>query len=232
MEPALCSRRLPGHIDSRLRPVRPTGGHLPALQWHLSPGLLQQRSPHHPQIGQRKQRHQLRRVLGQSPVTYLSVVKLALDDSKPMFDLGPHTGLKFLGLFGVLAPRRALLGGSFARAHGHLPWHTRGLRPFVCALIPGVHAIVDLHPKVPLVALLGLVHLRVMFTAAVLGGARRGNQGRIHHAAGLKKQPLLGQGGVDGGHDAYAQFMFFEQMAKAQDGALIGQSFDCRCPGR
>ena len=93
MKPARCSSRLPGHIDSRLRPVRTAGGHLPAWQAHSSPYALQL-SARHPQIAQCKQRHEVRRVLGQSFVAHLDEAKLALDDSKRVLHLGPNTGLE------------------------------------------------------------------------------------------------------------------------------------------
>ena len=92
----------------------------------------------------------------------------------------------------------------------------------------GVHANVRLHPKVPLVALLGLVHLGVALTAVVLGRAGRSNQRGIDHGAGLEHQAAFNEFGVDGGQDLLAQTVFFEQMAKAQDRALIGQSHDAR----
>lgn len=47
----------------------------------------------HPQIGQCKQRHQLRRVLGQPFVAHLGETELALDHSKRVFHLGAHAGL-------------------------------------------------------------------------------------------------------------------------------------------
>ena len=56
-----------------------------------------------------------------------------------------------------------------------------------------VHTNVCLHAEVPLIAFLGLVHLRVTLTRAVLGKAGCGNQGGIHHRAGLKHQAFLGQ---------------------------------------
>ena len=44
----------------------------------------------------------------------------------------------------------------------------------------GIHADVGLHAKVPLVALLGLVHLGVARLVLVLGRRRRGNDGGVH----------------------------------------------------
>lgn len=51
----------------------------------------------------------------------------------------------------------------------------------------------------PLVALLGLEHLGVPLPHAVLGGAGCRNQGGFNYRAGLERQSLGGQFGVDGG---------------------------------
>jgi len=88
----------------------------------------------------------------------------------------------------------------------------------------GIHADVGLHAKVPLVALLGLMHLRVALAGAVLGRTGRGDQGGVHRRAGLEHQPFLGKGGVDRGQQLDAQVVLFEQMPKPQDGGLIGQA--------
>jgi hypothetical protein len=76
----------------------------------------------------------------------------------------------------------------------------------------------------PLVALLGLVHLRVTLARAVLGRTGCRNQGGVHHRALFEQQAFGGQRGVDGGQDLNADVVGFEQVAKAQDGALIGEA--------
>jgi len=91
-----------------------------------------------------------------------------------------------------------------------------------------IHTNVRLHAKVPLIALLGLVHLRVTLSAAVLGGARRRNQGGINHRAGLEQQAARGQFGVDAVQDLWGQAVDFQEMAKAQDGGLIGDAGHAR----
>lgn len=50
----------------------------------------------HPQIRQRKQRHQIGRVLGQAPVLDLDVAKLPLDDPQRMLHLCPDAGFDLL----------------------------------------------------------------------------------------------------------------------------------------
>ena len=91
-----------------------------------------------------------------------------------------------------------------------------------------VHANVRLHAEVPLVAFLDLVHLGVALTFVVLGGTGRRNQGGIFDRAGLEHQAFGRQRGVDGGQQLSAQVVRFEQVAKAQDRAFIGQAGDAR----
>ena len=88
----------------------------------------------------------------------------------------------------------------------------------------GVHANVRLHAEVPLVALLGLVHLRVPLAVLVLGGAGRGDQGGVHHGAALEQQATGHQPGVDASQNLRRQLVLLQQVAKAQDGAFVGQA--------
>ena len=87
-----------------------------------------------------------------------------------------------------------------------------------------IHPNVGFHAEVPLLALLGLVHLGVTFAAAVFGRTGRSNQGGIDHRSGLEHQPPGRQCGVDGGQQWDAQAVVLKQMAKPQDGGLIGQA--------
>lgn len=92
----------------------------------------------------------------------------------------------------------------------------------------GIHANVRLHTEVPLVALLGLVHLRVALPILVLGGTGCGNQGGIDHGAALEQQTTGGQLGIDGGKDLSCQLVPLQEVSKAQDGAFVGQAGDAR----
>lgn len=75
----------------------------------------------HPQIGQRKQRVQLRRVLGQAAIAHLRMAELALDDTKRMLDLGTDTGLDALDLLGQRIHGIGLVQQlAQPRAHGHM----------------------------------------------------------------------------------------------------------------
>lgn len=84
---------------------------------------------------------------------------------------------------------------------------------------------VRLHAKVPLVAFLGLMHLRVAFAGAIFGGAGRSNQGGIHHGAGLEHHALAAELLVDDLQDLRAQFVLIEQMPEEQDADSVGDAF-------
>ena len=58
-----------------------------------------------------------------------------------------------------------------------------------------------LHPVVPLIALLGLVHLGIPLPCFVLGGARRRNQGGIHDRALAHCHAPCAEVGFDGRKD-------------------------------
>ena len=69
----------------------------------------------------------------------------------------------------------------------------------------GIGADVGLHTEVPLVALLGLVHLGIARLVPVLGRGGRGDDGGIHHRALRQHQPLRAQPRVDGLEDRLGQ---------------------------
>ena len=78
-----------------------------------------------------------------------------------------------------------------------------------------------LHAKVPVLTLLGLVHLWIARACGVLGRGRRGDDGRIHDRAALEQQPLLLKQRADLSKDALSQVVLFQKVAKAQDRRLI-----------
>ena len=92
------------------------------------------------QIRQSEQRHQLRRVLGQSAVTGLLQPEAILDDVEGVLDLGANTGLDGFELIPLPIEFLAHIERApFARAHGDVPANlTFGFRPFLGPLIPGV----------------------------------------------------------------------------------------------
>ncbi len=118
--------------------VQPAFGALRRSRAHSSRDSLPQSATRHPQVGQREQRVQLRRVLRQPAIPDLDVAELAFDDAKRMLDLGADSGLDVLDLIrdGVLriAPVEQ---AAQAGAHGNVPARGDVLR--VLAL---VHALV------------------------------------------------------------------------------------------
>ena len=227
----LCSSDSP--ISRTLRPLvglfELPFGYLPTLQAHSSRSLNNSFS-HHPQVAQRKQRDQLRRVFDQSPIPSLAVAELALDHPEGVFHLGPNAGLDLFQLVDQGVYSFVLLQSPpLARHHGNLPVNPRVLRLNLFALgdtpVAGVCeynifftvqqgvglrdvmliggsarnsmnqarlsvcANVSLHTEVPLVALLGLVHLWVTLTRAVLGGARSCDQSGINTVPALSNKP-------------------------------------------
>jgi len=117
-------------------PVFSAGGHLPGLQAYSCLHPSRNSVSGHPQIAQRKQRYQLRRVLGQSLVANLGKSELTLDDTKQMLNFGAYAGLDLLSLLQQLAPGRQLIQRrAFARTHGHMPTNTSGLWPLHGTLI-------------------------------------------------------------------------------------------------
>lgn len=83
---------------------------VPALCEVSSLGHFQKPRARHPQIAQRKQRHQVGRILGPPPVLDLYEAKLPLDDPKRVYHLGPNAGL---GLLRGVPGRRSLEPKTF-----------------------------------------------------------------------------------------------------------------------
>jgi len=99
-------------------------------------------------------------------------------------------------------------------------WRCGGDRVHQAAV--GVHCDVRLYAEVPLLALLGLVHLGVALTAGVLGGTRCGDDGGVHDAAALEQQTLACQVRVDRLEDVLGQVVGLQQVAEVQDSGLEG----------
>ena len=144
---------------------------------------------HHPQIGQRKQCVQLRRVLGQAAVAHLHMAELALDDAERMLDLGADAGLDAFDLFGQRIQRICLVQQlSQTWAHGHMPLHiVLGIRSLVRTLVAGVAKDICL---LPVQQTVGLDHIVDMSGRAAHGV----NQAGIGIDANVRlhaEEPLL-----------------------------------------
>jgi hypothetical protein len=110
--------RISERSGSDWKPFKVSGRRLNARQTHSS--LRSQQLPaRHPKIGQCKQRHQLRRVLGKALVADLGESKLTFDDPKRMLHLGSYAGLELFSLFAQSTPWCVLLHLALVRAHGH-----------------------------------------------------------------------------------------------------------------
>jgi hypothetical protein len=88
-----------------------------------------------------------------------------------------------------------------------------------------VHRDVRLHPKIPLVALLRLVHLGVALTFPVLRRGRRGDDRRVHDRALLHQALLRAQHGVDLRQDSPRQVVPFQQVPELQKRRRIRHPF-------
>ena len=84
-----------------------------------------------------------------------------------------------------------------------------------------VSANVQLHPEMPLLALAGLLHLRIAFLRRILGRWRRRDDRGVHNRARLEQQLLLLQQLADLGEQLRGQLMLLQQVAKSQDSRLV-----------
>ncbi len=87
---------------------------------------------------------------------------------------------------------------------------------------PTVDAKMRLHAEIPLVALFGLVHLRVAGLLFILGRTRRVNDRGIHNRATGKFQALGFKMFVDEFKHPPAKIMRLQKMQETADGRLIG----------
>ena len=85
-----------------------------------------------------------------------------------------------------------------------------------------IDADMDLHSEIPLVALLGLVHLQIALPLFVLSGAGCRDQGGIHDRALPHRHASRAEVGFDRLKDPFAQFVLLQQVTKGQDRGLIG----------
>jgi len=84
-----------------------------------------------------------------------------------------------------------------------------------------VDADMDLHPEIPLVALLSLVHLWIALPLFVFGGAGGGDQGGIDDRALPHRHAPCAEVGFDDLKDLIAQIVLLKQVAEGQDRGLI-----------
>ena len=89
---------------------------------------------------------------------------------------------------------------------------------------PGIDvgAHVDLHPEVPLLAPLRLMHLGVALLALVLRRGRSMDDCGVNHGTALEQQALLSQRVVDDVHHLHGQPVLLEQVTELKDRRLVG----------
>ncbi len=87
----------------------------------------------------------------------------------------------------------------------------------------GIDTNVGLHAKVPLIAFLGLMHLRIALLLFVLGRAGCLNDGGIHQSALGHHDACFGQPAIDVLEQLTGQLMLLEQVAEIHDGGAIRQ---------
>ena len=114
--------------------LRPFG----SLQSHSYLCPLQKSASGHPNIGQRKQSDELRRVFLEPAIAHPGEAELAFDNSERVLHFGSHTGLEPFGLLAQRTPRRVLVRLALARPHGNVPIHARGFRALGSSLITGI----------------------------------------------------------------------------------------------
>lgn len=92
------------------------------------------------QIGESKQRKQLRYVFGQPAITGLTMPEQAFDDVEAMLNLGAHAGLGLFQFFGDTTKLVFLERFSQAGPHCRMPHdaHASILGPLFHALVTGV----------------------------------------------------------------------------------------------
>ena len=88
-----------------------------------------------------------------------------------------------------------------------------------------VHAHVCLHAKVPVVAFLRLMHLRIAFLVAVLGRRWRCDQGGVHDGPFTHRQALAGKVAFDFIEDAARQRILFQQTAELEQRRRVRRRF-------
>jgi hypothetical protein len=85
-----------------------------------------------------------------------------------------------------------------------------------------IHPNMDLHAKMPLVPLLGLMHLGIPLLLAILRRTRRADDRGVDNGASAYLQPLRRQRLPDPSKALLAQLVRFQEMPELADRGLIG----------
>jgi len=87
-----------------------------------------------------------------------------------------------------------------------------------------IQADVRFHPEVPLIALLGLMHLGLAFALRVLRRARSADDRRIDDYSGADLDAALPKMSVHCSEDPFSEFVLLEQMSKLAYSRFIGSA--------
>ena len=90
---------------------------------------------------------------------------------------------------------------------------------------PCVHARMDFHPEMPLVAFLGRVHLGIASLFCVLRGAGRTDDGGVDNGAAVHQKPCAVQAFAHVGEYLFRQIVFFHQVTEVPQGGGIRDVF-------
>ena len=88
-----------------------------------------------------------------------------------------------------------------------------------------IHTDMRLHAEVPLVALLGLMHLGIPLFLPILCRTGRTDDGGINEGPPADLQPVGGQICTDSRKELFPQLVRFQQMPKLADRRLIRDRF-------
>ena len=142
--------------------------------------------------------------------------------------LGPWRAISnglFLSGIGRITPYPGFLPMKQVRQHLGIVHVGRGGDHRMNKLCATVHTDVGLHPEVPLIALAGLVHIRVALLLFVLGRTRRIDDTGVNDGPAGYLQPVLLEVLIDQVKQMIAQIMFLHQMAEFTNGCLVRHRF-------
>jgi DNA replication protein DnaC len=127
-----------------------------------------------------------------------------------------------LALIGLITPDIALVTMQQVAQHRTVMHIRRRRHHRMDDFGTAIDAKMRLHAEIPLVALLGLVHLRVAGLLLVLGRTRRVDNGCVHNRAARKPQAFGLQMFVDKFKHPPAKIMRLQKMPEAADRRLVG----------
>ena len=122
---------------------------------------------------------------------------------------------------GRVTPDAGLTAMQQVRQHLAVMHIGRRLAHRVDQFAPAVHPDMRLHPKIPLIAFLRLMHLRVPLPVLVLRRTRRADNGGIDDGTGIYLHPILMQILGNQGKQPVTKIVPFQKVAKLADRRLV-----------